>query len=76
MDIVEHSSETAKATRNQLAGNYDMIVVKARQVNGGFDIKFEDDPYNVRLHGIMTPNEYANVISKINAALEECRSGT
>jgi hypothetical protein len=62
-----------KLTRNEMAGIPDIIAVPMRHVNMGFDIKFEEDPFNVKLHGIITPREYTNVIAMINKALEDCR---
>lgn len=50
------------------------IIVNLRIINMGSDIKFEEDPFNVTLHGIMDPFDYSNSIRKINMELEECRA--
>ena len=52
------------------------IDIPQRSVNMGMDIKFEDDPYNVKLNGIMTADEFIAVVKDINAALLECRATT
>lgn len=51
----------------------DRIVVPQRTVNGGFDFKFEVDPYNVKLHGLMTAAEYTTAISTINDYIKPAR---
>jgi hypothetical protein len=52
------------------------IIVPQRQVQGGFDFKFETDPYDVKLHGIMTQQQYTTVISAVNKRLKRARAGT
>jgi hypothetical protein len=49
------------------------IVVPQRPVNGGFDLKFEVDPYNVKLHGLMTGSDYTTAISTINDHIKPAR---
>jgi hypothetical protein len=51
------------------------IIVPQRQVQGGFDFKFETDPYDVKLHGIMTHQQYTTVISAVNKRLKRARAG-
>jgi hypothetical protein len=50
------------------------IDVPSRYVNGGLDIKFEEDPFNVPLHGIMTAGDYEASIRDLNERLVECRA--
>ena len=37
--------------------------------------KFEEDPYDVELHGIMTNEEYAAAISAVNNRIRKARPG-
>jgi hypothetical protein len=50
------------------------IEVEQRFINFGQDLKFEDDPFNVTLHGLLKSEEYRIAISKINDDLKECRA--
>jgi len=50
------------------------IEVEMHTVNLGVDIKFEDDPFNTTLYGIMSGEDYGTSIKKINYALLECRA--
>ena len=50
------------------------IVVPQRLINFGCDIKFEEDPFQVTLGGLMMGDEYRQSICPINDALKECRS--
>ena len=50
------------------------IEVEQRFINFGQDLKFEDDPFNVTLHGLMKSEEYRIAITKINDELKECRA--
>jgi len=52
------------------------IVVPTRQVQGGFDFKFETDPYDVNLHGILSSQEYEDVIRDINQRMKPARANT
>jgi len=52
------------------------IVVPQRPANGGFDFKFESDPYNVKLHDLMTGTEYKDAITQINTAIKPARQTT
>ena len=38
------------------------------------DLKFDSDPFNVTLHGIMSPDEYLSAITGANFALHSCRA--
>ena len=49
------------------------IIVPQRVINI-VDIKFEEDPFLVTLHGIMTPETYKFEIERINVALHESRA--
>jgi hypothetical protein len=50
------------------------ILVPHRAVNGGIDIKFEEDAFNVRLHGIMSSEDYSRTIGCLNKELKKCRA--
>lgn len=50
------------------------IVVPQRVINGGFDFKFEADPYNVNLRGFMSQEEYTDVITALNDTIAPARS--
>lgn len=50
------------------------ILVPHRSVNGGIDIKFEEDVYNVRLNGIMNSEDYCRAIGCLNEELKKCRA--
>lgn len=52
------------------------IVVPQRLVNGGFDFKFESDPYNVKLYNLLTAQEYTKCISRINDCIKPARQKT
>jgi hypothetical protein len=39
------------------------------------DFKFETDPYDVELHGLMTPEQYTEAIENLNNKLRPSRSG-
>eukprot|EP00934_Nitzschia_sp_Nitz4_P006896 Nitzschia sp. Nitz4//scaffold252_size28738//5120//5725//NITZ4_008093-RA/size28738-processed-gene-0.24-mRNA-1//-1//CDS//3329544257//6886//frame0 len=51
------------------------IIVPDRMIQGGMDAKFEADPYDVSLHGILTSTEYTQVIEDVNRRLKPSRSG-
>jgi hypothetical protein len=51
-----------------------IICVDYRVVNMGSDIKFEDDPFNVQLFGIMDPLGFSTSMKRINSELERCRA--
>jgi len=50
------------------------IVVPQRVVRGGFDFKFDNDPYGKKLYGLLTPNEYNDSITKLNETVKPSRS--
>lgn len=50
------------------------IVVPQRIINGGFDFKFETDPYDINLFRWMSPEEYTDAITRINDSLRPSRS--
>lgn len=64
-----HSS--AKCGR---VGDEDRIVVPEYMVNAGYDIKFESDPSDMDLKGIMTPNQFFKTITILNEALSHARA--
>ena len=51
------------------------IVVPQRPIQGGFDMKFEADPYRLDLKGILTKEQYTDVITTLNDRLRPSRSG-
>lgn len=51
------------------------IVVPQRVVSGGLDSKFETDPYDVKLHGLMTSDQYTEAIENLNEKLRKSRAG-
>ena len=50
------------------------IVVPQQPVQGGFDSKFESDPYDVELLGLLTPEQYTQAIDAVNHRLRPSRS--
>lgn len=50
------------------------IVIPQRVINGGLDFKFETDPYHVNLRGLLTPDQYTDVITALNETLQPSRS--
>ena len=50
------------------------IVVATRSIQGGLDSKFEEDPYGVDLHGVMTEQDYSDSIRRVNEHLKPSRS--
>lgn len=55
--------------------NRTRIVVPTRPCQGGLFEKFEEDPYDVELHGIMTNEEYTAAIQEINKLIKKARPG-
>lgn len=51
------------------------ILVPQRSIQGGFDLKFESDPYDVDLKGLMTNEQYTDAITKLNDFMRPSRSG-
>jgi hypothetical protein len=51
------------------------IVVPQRPIQGGFDFKFETDPYNVKLHNLLTATQYTSAMEAINDVIAPARSG-
>ena len=49
------------------------IVVPTRTIAGGFASKFESDPYTVKLYGILTPDQYTEIIKALNHRLRKAR---
>ena len=43
-------------------------------MNGGFDFKFETDPYDVKLYNLMTATEYTDAMTHINDTLKPSRA--
>lgn len=59
---------------NNNTQNLVRIKVPKRACQGGFDEKFETDPYNIDLLGLMTVQEYTNAISVLNEKMKAARS--
>lgn len=51
------------------------IFVPQRTIQGGFDLKFETDPYDIDLKGILTSEQYTDAITTLNDRLRPSRSG-
>ena len=51
----------------------DQLIVPSYVVNGGADIKWEADPCDIDLKGILTPDEYFAEITKLNEAVAHAR---
>mmetsp|Transcript_2276 Transcript_2276/g.2732 ORF Transcript_2276/g.2732 Transcript_2276/m.2732 type:complete len:207 (-) Transcript_2276:234-854(-) len=64
----------ATPTLTNHSGSRQKIYVPERAVNGGFDMKFEVDPYDVRLHGILTSQDYTDSITVLNDFMKPARS--
>lgn len=52
------------------------IVVPQRNIQGGMDFKFETDPYDVELHGMLTGEQYTTFIEAINKRIRKARPGS
>ena len=52
----ERSMSTSSSVKNLT------VVIPIRIINFGCDIKFEDDPFLVKLHGIIKPDDFINAI--------------
>ena len=50
------------------------IVVPQRAIQGGFDMKFETDPYNIELYNMLTPTQYTDAIQQMNDTMAPSRS--
>lgn len=51
------------------------IVVPQRSIQGGFDLKFKADPYDIDLKGILTNEQYTDATTSINDRIRSARSG-
>ena len=51
------------------------IIVPQRTVSGGLDSKFDTDPYDVKLHGLLGPEQYTEAIENLNEKLRKNRAG-
>ena len=49
------------------------IVVPQRPIQGLFDTKFESDPYDVQLFGLLTPEQYTEAIDAVNRRIRRSR---
>ena len=57
-----------------IVGVKDRIVIPEFMVNGGSDVKWEPDPCDIDLKGIVTPTEYFEEITAINSACAHARA--
>eukprot|EP00750_Incisomonas_marina_P001144 INCI10947.1.p1 GENE.INCI10947.1~~INCI10947.1.p1 ORF type:complete len:174 (-),score=29.92 INCI10947.1:417-938(-) len=64
-----HSSKTYG-----MVGAEDRVVVPAYAINGGADIKWESDPCDLDLKGILSPQEYFTAITTLNEAVSHARA--
>ncbi|CAJ1957100.1 unnamed protein product [Cylindrotheca closterium] len=55
--------------------NRTRIVVPTRPCQAGMFEKFEEDPYDVELHGIMTNDEFTAAIQALNNLIKKARPG-
>ena len=55
-------------------GKSGRVTIPQVVVNGGLDTKFETDPYGIHLHGLVTPEQYIDAITRINDDLRPSRS--
>jgi len=62
--------EAAQPDRAELGS----LVVPQYVVNGGFDIKFQIDPHEVDLKGLLGGEEYRYSVARINEAIEPARA--
>jgi len=67
----ENNTNNTSTMNNQLTPK---IKVPKRVCQGGFDEKFETDPYNVNLHGLMTATEYTDALTMLNERLKPART--
>lgn len=51
------------------------ILVPQRSVGGGLALKFETDPYNLRLYGLLSAQDYTDAMTSINDKLRPSRAG-
>jgi len=49
------------------------LIVPKRVIQGGFDEKYEDDPYNMDLKGLISFNDYKSAIGKLNERTKPAR---
>jgi hypothetical protein len=61
--------------RQSMVKNRIRIVVPQRNIQGGMDFKFETDPYEAILHGMLTEEEYTAAIEAINKRIRKARPG-
>lgn len=61
-------------TTYKMVAHKNRIVVPQREIQGGFDVKFETDPYNMELYGLLTQQQYTEAIEAINKKLRPSRS--
>lgn len=68
------SSFSVAATPTNLPPTIHRIIVPDRSIQGGLDWKFDANPRNVKLHDILTPDEYTNTITRINDTIRTARA--
>ena len=57
-----------------IVGSKDRIIVPEYMVNGGADVKWEADPCDMDLKGIISPQDYFNTITELNEATSHARA--
>lgn len=50
------------------------IIITDRVIQGGLDTKFEYNPRGVRLHGLISEDEYRDIVKTINRHLKSSRA--
>jgi len=72
-----YTMETMRAPAGFTSGivtTKDRVIVPSYDINGGADTKFQTDPCDIDLKGIITPLEYFNAMTKINEAMSSARA--
>ena len=57
-----------------IVGKKDRIIVPEYMVNGGADVKWEADPCDMDLKGIINPQDYFDTITELNEAVSHARA--
>ena len=57
-----------------MVSDSDRIVIPEYMVNAGYDVKFEADPCELDLKGIISPDDYFAAITQLNEAISHARA--
>jgi len=66
--------EPSPATARPKTQKRKRIIIPQRSCSGGLDFKFETDPHNVRLHDLLSPQEYTQAIESLNETIRPARA--